>query len=82
MSVVEAVFDTHRLVKRLTQAGMDERLAEVLAEEQASLLNGNLVTKVELQRALAEVKADLIRWMVGMMMAQAALIIALIKLLP
>ena len=39
------VFDTHRFIKRLVKTGMDERTAEVLAEEQVSLLNSNLATK-------------------------------------
>lgn len=31
--VTEFVFDSHRFVKRLTDAGMEERVAEVLADE-------------------------------------------------
>ena len=42
------IFDTHRFIKRLVETGMDERTAEVLAEEQVSLLNGNLATKFQL----------------------------------
>ena len=42
------VFDTHRFIKRLVETGMDERTAEVLAEEQVSLLNSNLATKFQL----------------------------------
>ena len=42
------IFDTHRFIKRLVKTGMDERTAEVLAEEQVSLLNGNLATKFQL----------------------------------
>ena len=75
-------FDTHRFVKRLTQTGF----TEALAEEQVTLLNGNLATKrdlleakVGLERQLAEVKGDLerqlanvkadmsvLKWMVGL----------------
>ena len=121
----EFVFDTHRFVKRLTSAGLDEPVAEVLAAEHANLLN-SLVTrkdladavraleasqaametriradfevklaelKVDLETKLAELKVDLetklanirtglMRWMFGALMAQTALIVALIKLLP
>ena len=42
------VFDTHRFIKRLVETGMDERTAEVLAEEQVSPLNSNLATKFQL----------------------------------
>ena len=38
-------FDTHRFVKRLTDEGMPAGQAEVLADEQISLLNSHLVTK-------------------------------------
>ena len=38
-------FDTHRFVKRLTSEGMPAGQAEVLADEQISLLNSHLVTK-------------------------------------
>ncbi len=146
--VAEFVFDSHRFVKRLTDAGMDERVAEVLADEQVALLTGNLATRTaladteaglrtnlkgmetglrkdlqdrdaslrkdlkametglrkdlqdrdaslrkdlkatetrirsDLERRLAEVRADLMKWMFGALIAQAALIVALVKLLP
>ena len=53
--VAEFVFDSHRFVKRLTDAGMDERVAEVLADEQVALLTGNLATRT----ALADTEAGL-----------------------
>ncbi len=55
-------FDTHRFVKRLTAAGMPEKQAEVLAEEQASLVDEKLATKRDIQdvrRDLEVVKTDL-----------------------
>ena len=62
------VFDTHRFIKRLVETGMDERTAEVLAEEQVSLLNSNLATKFQLAEVdmrlsarIAEVEASLLK---------------------
>ncbi len=41
-------FDTHTFVKRLTKAGMPVEQAEILSEEQASLVTGRLATKEDL----------------------------------
>ena len=38
-------FDTHRFVKRMTEAGMPAAQAEALADEQVALLNSELATK-------------------------------------
>ncbi|MFA6971094.1 MAG: hypothetical protein WC208_06780 [Gallionella sp.] len=43
-------FDTHKFVKRLTEAGMPVGQAEVLAEEQAKLIDERLATKDDLER--------------------------------
>ena len=56
------VFDSHKLVRNLTASGFTERQAEVLANEQVQLLNGNLVTKTDLEGVRLEitnVRADL-----------------------
>ncbi len=77
-------FDTHRFVKRLTENGFTEQQAEVLADEQVQLLNTNLATQADvaaIQRDIAEVKADLLKWMVGALIAQGGVIVALLKLL-
>ncbi len=42
-------FDTHRFVKRLTEAGMPIAQAEVLAEEQTKLIDERLATKDDLK---------------------------------
>lgn len=76
--MTEAIaFDTHRFVKRLTESGFTERQAETLAEEHVTLLNANLATKTD----LAAVKAELLKWLIGALIAQGGLIVALIKLL-
>ena len=117
MVVAPIAFDTHRFVKRLTGAGMNERQAEALADEQVALLNANLATKAELadveanlaariaqveariaqveanlrseiaqveanlRSEIAQVEARLLRWMVGALIAQAGLIVGLLRLL-
>ena len=70
-------FDTHRFVKNLTACGFTEQQAEVLAEEQVNLLESNLATKTD----LIAVKAELLKWMIGAMIAQGGLIVALVELL-
>ncbi len=87
--MTEAIaFDTHRFVKRLTENGFTERQAETLADEHVALLNANLATKADLasvkaalQRDIEAVKADLLKWLFGAMIAQGGLIVALVKLL-
>ncbi len=77
-------FDTHRFVKHLTENGFTEQQAEVLADEQVHLLNTNLATQADvaaIQRDIAEVKADLLKWMVGALIAQGGVIVALLRLL-
>ncbi len=76
-------FDTHRFVKHLTAGGFTEKQAEILAEEQVNLINSNLATKADiaaLKSDLEAVKADLLKWMLGAMIAQGGLIVALVRL--
>ena len=126
--MAEAIaFDTHRFVKHLTENGFTEQQAEVLADEQVSLLNSNLATQADVaaiqreiaaihreiagvqreievlrqetkadievlrqetkasiagvQREIAEVKSDLIKWLVGALIAQGGLVVALLRFL-
>jgi hypothetical protein len=78
------VFDTHNYVKRLKAVGVSEEhaeeQAEVHAEALATLVNEQLVTKQYLDLRLAELKNDLIKWVVGICAAQAAIIVTLLKL--
>lgn len=50
-------FDSHRFVKNLMQNGFSLKQAEVLAEEQTTLLNENLATKVDIEKVRAEIEA-------------------------
>ena len=53
--VAQAVFDSHRFVKRLTEAGMEEGLAEVLAEEHMGPWIRNVASKAD----VAAIREDL-----------------------
>ena len=52
-------FDTHAFVKELTQAGMPEEQAEVLARSQAMLIDEKLATKQDLKELELRLKRDL-----------------------
>ncbi len=53
------MFDTHAFVKELTQAGMPEAQAEVLARNQAALIDEKLATKEDIKRLELATKKDL-----------------------
>ena len=49
-------FDTHAVVKRLTQAGMDAQQAEALVECQTQLINDSLATKLDIEEVKKEIE--------------------------
>ena len=54
-----AAFDTHEFIKRLTNAGMPEPQAEILAEEQSRLIKERLATKQDLKATEAALEQKL-----------------------
>lgn len=67
-------FDTHKFVRKLQEAGFDEKQAEGLTEAmRAAIDESELVTKRDLQIELAPIKADLnlLKWMMGALIAIA-----------
>ena len=67
-------FDTHRFVRKLEEAGFDQKQAEGLTEAMRSAIEeSELVTKKDLQIELAPIKADLnlLKWMMGALIAIA-----------
>lgn len=67
-------FDTHRFVRKLKEAGFEEKQAEALTEAmQAVIHESELVTKQDLQIELAPIKADmnLMKWMLGAILGLA-----------
>jgi len=77
-----AILDTHAYVKKLKADSFTEEQAEVQAETMADLVNDRLVTKADLDLRIAELKTDLIKWMLGIAAGQITLLLALIKLMP
>ena len=59
MMTEPVAFDSHKFVKRLTENGFTEQQAEVLADEQVNLLNGNLATKTDIEELRLATKADI-----------------------
>jgi len=67
-------FDTHKFVRKLQEAGFDEKQAEGLTEAmRAAIDESELVTKKDLQIELAPIKADLnlLKLMMGILIAIA-----------
>ena len=75
------MFDTHAFVKELTQVGMPERQAEVLARTQATLIDEQLVTKQDLKQELREMELRLKLHLGSMMIVSIGTVAALVKLL-
>ena len=76
-----AIFDTLAYAKKLKKAGVPENQAEIHAEAIAELIDEQLATKKDLQILEANVTERIIRWVAGMLVAQAAIIATLVKLL-
>ena len=72
--VATITFDRHRFVRKLEEAGFDQKQAEGLTEAmRAAIEESELVTKKDLQIELAPIKADLnlLKWMMGALIAIA-----------
>ena len=74
-----AIFDTHAYIKRMKAVGFTEEQAEVQADTVADLINERLVTKADLDLRIAELKTELVKWMLGIAAGQVALLVTLIK---
>jgi len=67
-------FDTHKFVRKLKEAGFEEKQAEALTEAMQAVINeSELGTKRDLQIELKPIKADihLMKWMLGAILGLA-----------
>lgn len=79
-------FDTLKVTRTLEAAGFSAQQAEAVAEAlKEAQSDQRLVTQeyldYRLKAELADLKADLIKWMTGALIVQAAVIATLVKLL-
>lgn len=76
-----STLDTHELVKDLKASGFSDDQAEAVTRAVTKARDidlSNLATKTD----LAELKADMIKWVVGIAFAQIATIVAVVRLFP
>jgi len=74
-------FDTLRFAKKLEAAGLPVPQAEAIADAFREATSEELVTRDYLDARLETAKADIIKWFAGLLIAQAAVIATLVKLL-
>ena len=80
--------DTLSIYERLQKVHMDEKQAKeisLLLKENAEQImkeqEDTLITKSDLKKDLAIIKAEMIQWIAGMLIAQAAIVATLVKIL-
>jgi len=81
-------FDTLKFAKKLEAAGLPTPQAEAIADAFRDATSDQLVTRDYLDARLEGIKSsieaakgDLIKWVAGLLIAQAALVATLVKLL-
>jgi hypothetical protein len=84
-------FDMLDMVDKLKTAGFDQKQSEavirVITEAQNTLVSNETLdsrlkeTELRLEAKINEVKFDMVKWIAGMLLAQAGLVAALVKLL-
>ncbi|MDE0145547.1 MAG: hypothetical protein OXI53_01660 [Nitrospira sp.] len=85
-------FDTHEFIKDAVDAGFEPAAAEFLARKASKALQTDLATKTDLDAlesrlqtqivtAIVTAKFDLMKWIIMALIAQAGLVVALVKLL-
>lgn len=78
-------FDTLKFAQRLREAGIDTKHAEAEASALAEVLtemthSQELATKADVTAAVESAKADIIKWVAVMLIGQAGVIAALVKM--
>lgn len=72
--------DTLKIFERLKSADLSENASREIAEVIRDVTETNLVTKYDIELSQEKQKAELVKWVAGLMVAQAAAV-ALVKLL-
>lgn len=83
-SLKEHMFDTLGIYRRLKQARATEAVSREIAAILGEVVQGQLATKQDvrdLKLEIATTRNDTLRWMMGMMVAQSALLVSVMKFL-
>jgi hypothetical protein len=75
------VVDTNGIVKKLEAKGFSRTQAEGITDALKELDTSKLVTKADLEVALAKQTVSIVTWMTAALLAQGALVVALIQYL-
>ncbi len=73
--------DTLQIYERLKSAKLDDLAAKEIAEVIKDVAEGHLATKEDVEKIVAKAKVEIIKWVAGMLLAQAAIVATLVKLL-
>lgn len=82
-------FDTHKFITTLIEAGFEVKQAEAVSEAfKVAQTDTDVASKQDIESlrqdmkvSLSELKVELIKWVTGALIAQAAVIATLVKLL-
>lgn len=75
-------FDTHKFIRKLRDAGFEEKQAEAVADAFQEAQSESLpVTRDYLDSRLFELENRMVKWGIGLALGQVAVIVALVKLL-
>jgi hypothetical protein len=73
--------DTLQIYERLKGAKLDDLAAKEIAEVIKDVAESHLATKEDVEKIVAKAKVEIIKWVAGMLIAQAAIVATLVKLL-
>lgn len=84
-------FDTLRFVKRLESAGIEQKQAEAISQAMNDVFEENLSTSLftkqdgkmlalDIENKISKLEVRIVLWVVGLLLAQNALIFGLLKL--
>ena len=81
-------FDSLLIANRFKDAGFTRKQSEVFAETLHEILEDDVATKgdiknseIALRKEIAESKVEIIKWVVGLLLAQTGVIVALVKII-
>ncbi|MBI5439408.1 MAG: DUF1640 domain-containing protein [Nitrosomonadales bacterium] len=76
-------FDTLKFVETLKESGIEDKQAKAIAAAyQNASDDQELATKQDMKMALTEMKYDLLKWIIGLALAQFGVLIGILLKLP